>query len=80
MSNSRTFLKGGQSKRRRLWVPLCVAQPQGEEDEVIFAAIDMTLGDNFRNHVFNFAKHCRPAHCGLILERTGVGPPLAAKD
>ena len=57
-----------------------VAQSQSEEDEVIFAAVDMTLGDNFRNHVFNFAKHRRPEHYGLILERTGVGAPLVRED
>ena len=54
-----------------------VAQSQGEEDEVIFAACDLTLGDNFRQHVFNFAKHRRPEHYGLVVERTGIGAPMA---
>lgn len=53
-----------------------VAQSQSEKDEVIFVACDMALGDDFRNHVFNFAKHRRPEHYGLITERTGAGPPV----
>ena len=53
-----------------------VAQSQSEDDEVIFTACAMALGDNFRNHVFNFAKHRRPEHYGLITERTGVGAPV----
>ena len=53
-----------------------VAQSQSEEDEVIFVSCDMALGDNFRQHIFNFAKHRRPEHYGLITERTGAGEPL----
>jgi predicted amidohydrolase len=53
-----------------------VAQAQGEGDEVLFVNADMALGDNFRQHVFNFAKHRRPEHYGLIVERTGAGEPL----
>jgi predicted amidohydrolase len=52
------------------------AQSMTEEDEVIFANIDLALGDTFREHVFNFAKHRRPEHYGLITERTGAGAPL----
>lgn len=52
------------------------AQTVSEEDEVIFANIDLALGDTFREHVFNFAKHRRPEHYGLIVERTGAGGPL----
>ena len=33
-------------------------------------------GDNFREHVFNFAKHRRPEHYKLIVERVGAGAPL----
>ena len=47
-----------------------------EEDEVIFANIDLAIGDNFRQHIFNFAKHRRPEHYRLITERTGAGDPL----
>jgi predicted amidohydrolase len=52
------------------------AQSSSEEDEVIFSNVDLALGDTFREHVFNFAKHRRPEHYGLIVERTGAGAPL----
>ena len=53
-----------------------VAQTSSEQDEVIVARIDLDLGENFRRHVFNFAKHRRPEHYGLIVERIGAGDPL----
>jgi predicted amidohydrolase len=53
-----------------------VAQAQSECDEVIFANCDLRLGDNFRDHVFNFANHRRPEHYRLIVERAGAGLPL----
>lgn len=53
-----------------------VAQASSEHDEVIVARIDLGLGENFRQHVFNFAKHRRPEHYRLIVERTGAGDPL----
>jgi len=43
---------------------------------VLVVNADLALGDNFREHVFNFAKHRRPEHYGLIVERTGAGEPL----
>ncbi len=49
-----------------------VAQSQSEEDEVIFTACDMALGEYIRNTTFNFARHRRPEHYKLITERTGV--------
>lgn len=57
-----------------------VAQAQGEEDEVIFASCDLQLGETFLQHVFNFAKHRRPEHYRLIVERTGAGAPLAPSE
>ena len=57
-----------------------VAQTSGEQDEVIFANIDLALGDTFREHVFNFAKHRRIEHYGLITERTQAGPPLKPEE
>jgi len=62
----------------------CIVAPSGEiatqsvteEDEVLSYACDLTLGDTFRQHVFNFAKHRRPEHYRLIVERTGAGEPL----
>jgi N-carbamoyl-D-amino-acid hydrolase len=52
------------------------AQSSTEDDEVITANIDLSLGDTFREHVFNFAKHRRPEHYKLIVERVGAGDPL----
>jgi predicted amidohydrolase len=57
-----------------------VAQSSSEADEVIFANVDLDLGDTFRQHVFNFAKHRQPEHYGLIVERTGAGAPLPHRD
>jgi predicted amidohydrolase len=56
-----------------------VARTSGEEDEVITANIDLQLGQTFRDHVFNFAKHRSPEHYRLIVERTGAGEPLPVK-
>jgi len=55
-----------------------VARAQYEDDEVIFANIDLTLGEGFREHVFNFAKHRSPQHYRLIVERIGAGAALAS--
>ncbi len=48
------------------------AQASSEEDEVIAANLDLELGDYLRRTVFNFAKHRRTEHYGLITERTGA--------
>ncbi len=53
-----------------------VARTTSEEDEVICVRADLSLGEHFREHVFNFAKHRRPEHYRLIVERTGAGDPL----
>jgi len=53
-----------------------VARSLTEEDEVICANADLSIGEHFREHVFNFAKHRRPEHYKLIVERTGAGEPL----
>jgi N-carbamoyl-D-amino-acid hydrolase len=52
------------------------AQASTEEDELIFHNCDLGLGDTFREHVFNFAKHRRPEHYRLIIERVGAGKPV----
>jgi len=54
-----------------------VARTLTEEDEVICVKADLSLGEFFREHVFNFAKHRRPEHYRLIVERTGAGEPVA---
>lgn len=53
-----------------------VARTLTEEDEVICVSADLSLGEHFRQHVFNFAKHRRPEHYRLIVERVGAGDPL----
>ncbi|MNT31807.1 N-carbamoyl-D-amino acid hydrolase [compost metagenome] len=57
-----------------------VARASGEEDEVITANIDLGMGQTFRDHVFNFAKHRSPHHYKLIIERTGAGEPLPVPE
>ena len=52
------------------------AQAMSEDDELIMFDADLSMGESIRQNVFNFAKHRRPEHYGLILERTGVGSPL----
>ena len=54
-----------------------VAQTLSEGDEVIAAQIDLGWCDNYKKHVFNFGKHRRPEHYGLITERAGVIAPPA---
>ena len=49
-----------------------VAKSNTEEDEVVSYDCDMELGEYIRNTTFNFAKHRRPEHYKLIVERTGV--------
>ena len=51
------------------------AQALTEEDELIVANCDLSLGDYIRRTVFNFAKHRRVEHYKLITERTGAVPP-----
>jgi N-carbamoyl-D-amino-acid hydrolase len=46
------------------------AQALSEDDEVIAVDLDLDLGDYLRHTVFNFAKHRRIEHYGLITERT----------
>lgn len=61
----------------------CIIAPTGEiavqalseDDEVITYNCDMGLGEYIREYQFNFAKHRRIEHYGLITERTGALPP-----
>jgi len=53
-----------------------VARTLTEDDEVICVSADLSLGEHFRQHVFNFAKHRRPEHYRLIVDRGGAGDPL----
>jgi predicted amidohydrolase len=44
-------------------------------DELITARCDLGLCRSFKETVFDFAKHRRPEHYRLIVERTGAVPP-----
>jgi len=48
------------------------AQALTEDDEVIAVNLDLDLGDYLRRTVFNFAKHRRVEHYGLITGRSGA--------
>jgi len=48
------------------------AQALTEDDELITATLDLDLGDYLRRTVFNFEKHRRIEHYGLITTRTGA--------
>ena len=48
------------------------AQALSEDDEVIAVNLDLELGEYLRRTVFNFEKHRRTEHYGLITERTGT--------
>lgn len=58
----------------------CIVAPTGEVavqalsegDEVINYVCDMRMADGYRGNVFNFERHRRPEHYGLIVERTGA--------
>lgn len=61
----------------------CIITPTGEiaarcssaGDEVIVSRCDLDLGRSYRDTTFNFARHRRPEHYRLIVERTGPTPP-----
>ncbi|CAM3712534.1 N-carbamoyl-D-amino-acid hydrolase [Castellaniella denitrificans] len=53
-----------------------VAQAATEEDEVITATIDLAMGENFRKNIFDFARHRRPEHYRLIVDRVGAGEAI----
>jgi N-carbamoyl-D-amino-acid hydrolase len=43
-----------------------------EDDEVVAVTLDLELGEYLRRTVFNFAKHRRVEHYGLITGRAGA--------
>ena len=47
-----------------------VAESAGEGDELIVADCDLDVGTDLKRHVFDFARHRRTEHYGLITERT----------
>jgi len=52
-----------------------VAQSVSEEDEVVATTIDLGWCDNYKQYVFNFAKHRRPEHYQVITQRAGIAAP-----
>src|SRR5215472_5542086 len=62
----------------------CIVAPSGEivaqcttlGDELQVARCDLDLCNSYKNSIFNFAKHRRPEHYRLIVERTGAGQVL----
>ncbi|WP_217135546.1 N-carbamoyl-D-amino-acid hydrolase [Leucobacter chinensis] len=53
-----------------------VARAQSDEDEVVFASIDLDYAQSFRDSVFDFSAHRRPEHYSIIIDRIGRGEPL----
>jgi N-carbamoyl-D-amino-acid hydrolase len=47
------------------------------EDELCVARCDLDLTRSYKETVFNFARHRRPEHYRLIVDRTGAEPPPA---
>lgn len=66
--------RGGHEEGAHLMSGSIIVSPSGEivaraattEDEVIFAKCDLGLSRHNREEMFNFAKHRRPEHYGLI--------------
>ena len=52
-----------------------VAQCTTLGDELATARCDLDLTRSYKDTVFNFARHRRPEHYRLIVERTGAIPP-----
>ena len=52
-----------------------VAETTGEEDEMIVHACDLDACTFGKTTIFDFARHRRIEHYGLITERTGAEPP-----
>ncbi|HEY7435799.1 MAG TPA: N-carbamoyl-D-amino-acid hydrolase [Methylomirabilota bacterium] len=56
-----------------------VAQAATLGDELITARCDLDLTRSYKETVFNFARHRRPEHYRLIVDRTGAEPPEARR-
>ena len=52
-----------------------VAESASEGDELIIADCDLDVGADLKRHVFDFARHRRTEHYGLITARTAPLPP-----
>jgi predicted amidohydrolase len=56
-----------------------VAQAVTLGDELVTARCDLDLTRSYKETVFNFARHRRPEHYRLIVDRTGAEPPEARR-
>ncbi|WP_203076943.1 N-carbamoyl-D-amino-acid hydrolase [Falsiroseomonas ponticola] len=52
-----------------------VAQALGRGDELVLADCDLDACTPYKETMFNFARHRRPEHYAMIVERTGSLPP-----
>jgi N-carbamoyl-D-amino-acid hydrolase len=52
-----------------------VAMAATLQDELVVARCDLELGTSYKSTVFDFARHRRPEHYQLIVERTGAVAP-----
>jgi predicted amidohydrolase len=52
-----------------------VAQAATLGDELISARCDLDLTRSYKDTIFNFARHRRPEHYRLIVDRVGAEPP-----
>lgn len=52
-----------------------VAMAHTLEDELVVARCDLDFGRRYSEGIFDFARHRRPEHYRLIVERTGAEPP-----
>jgi N-carbamoyl-D-amino-acid hydrolase len=52
-----------------------LAQAQSEGDELVVATIDLELSGYYKEGLFDFARHRRIEHYGMITERIGAAPP-----
>lgn len=61
----------------------CIIAPTGQivaqtltlDDELIIARCDLDLGKSYKDTTFNFARHRRPEHYRMIVERAGARGP-----
>jgi predicted amidohydrolase len=75
--------KAGFEDGHELMGGTCIIAPTGEivalatslEDEVVVHACDLELGRYLKETTFNFDRHRRVEHYGLITSRTGAVPP-----
>jgi hypothetical protein len=56
-----------------------VAQAVTLGDELVTARCDLDLARSYKETVFDFARHRRPEHYRLIVDRAGAEPPEAAR-